>query len=383
MILASNLIREYTMKIIFSMAILLALATISPTYAEEEHGEHEEEESGLEFDSSAREAAGIVIERIESHSLKEAIKVPAEIMLNSYTTSNVSPRITAQVLARHARLGDGVKIGDSLVTLSSVAMAEASGELIVSAREWQRVKKLGKGAVSEKRYTEAQVAEQLALSRVLAYGMSQQQASKLINSGDARLAIGEFDLLAPQAGTILQDEFILGELIEPGRALFTISDESTLWVEAKTYSTQLQSVEIGDPAQVSVDGSNWVIGKIIQVHHRLDEKTRTQGIRIELANENDEFHPGQFAEAEIRTGNSKPVISVPSSAITIINGSPTVFKLENEHEFHPEAVETGVTVGGQTVIIHGLEAGELVAVEGVFYLKSMMLKSTLGEGHGH
>ena len=40
-------------------------------------------------------------------------------------------------------------------------------------------------------------------------------------------------LQSPQNGTVITDNFIIGEQIEPGRVLFDISDESTLWIEAR------------------------------------------------------------------------------------------------------------------------------------------------------
>jgi membrane fusion protein, heavy metal efflux system len=380
----SNVIYIEPLMKIIGITILLVIFPVSLSYGEEDHDEHEEEEDGgLVMDAGERKAVGIITEQLKRSPLSEVITVPAEIMLNAYNTSNVTPRITAQVVERHARLGDRVETDKALVTLSSVAMAEAQGTLIVATREWQRVKKLGKGAVSEKRYTEAQVAQQQAVSRVLAYGMDHEQVSSLMNSGDASMATGEFDLLAPQDGTILQDDFIVGELIEPGRVLFTVSDESTLWVEAKTFSSQLHNVNIGDPADVTIDQKTWITGKIVQVHHRLDETTRTQGLRIEITNDDDEFHPGQFVEAGIITGYSDPVVSVPGEAIVLLDGASSVFTLEEGNEFHQQMIELGETVGERTVVTSGLAAGDTIAIKGVFHLKSMVLKSTLGEGHGH
>jgi cobalt-zinc-cadmium efflux system membrane fusion protein len=375
--------KETLMRSLINMLAILSLAAPLISFGEEglEEDGHKEAAGTLEFDISEQESAGIVTEKLNLHSLSEIITVPAEVTLNAYRTSKVSPRITAQIVERHARLGDAVKSGKSLVTLSSVDMAEAQGALIIATREWQRVKKLGKGAVSEKRHTEAQVLQQQALARVLAYGMGKDHALELMDSSDATLATGEFDLLAAQAGTVLQDDFIVGELVEPGRVLFTISDESTLWVEAKTFSSQLKSISVGDAASVSVNSLDWIDGSVIQIHHRLDETTRTQGLRIQIHNENDSLHPGEFAEAQITTGLSNPVISVPNEAITMINGVPTVFLLEAGHEFHPVGIETSNTIGTRTIVIKGLSSGDTVATAGVFYLKSMMLKSTLGEGH--
>lgn len=346
--------------------------------------EHDEDESSvLVMSVEERAKAGINTMEISSRKLDETLRLPAEVIVNAYESARVTPRIVAQVVQRHVRLGDHVTTGQRLLTLSSVVMAEAEGSLIVADREWQRVKSLGRQAVSERRYTEAQVAQQQALAKVLAYGMTQLQASELLKSGDATRATGQFDLLAPIAGTILRDDFILGELIEPGRVLYEISDESTLWVEARTVPSTLSSIEIGTPAKVSVNGIEWIEGTVIQFHHQLDETTRTQAVRIEVRNTNDQLHPGQFVEAEIVTGSTTPVLAAPNESLILIEGTPTVFKLEGGGEFHAERVKAGATIGGWTVIEAGLSEGDVIASSGVFHLKSMLLKSSLGEGHGH
>jgi len=313
--------------------VCLSLALIAPVYAEEErHGDHEEVSGAIDLTADKQRTAGIVVNTVAPRALSETLRVPGEVVINAYRSARVTPRITAQVTARHVHLGDVVKTGQRLVTLSSVAMAEAQGALVVANLEWQRVKSLGRAAVSERRYTEAQVAQQQALAKVLAYGMTNAQASALIKAGDAGKATGSFDLLAPQDGTILRDEFIVGELIEPGRVLVDVSDESVMWVEAQTTSTSLPMISKGSKARVSVDGVTWVDGTVVQRHHRLDETTRTRGVRIEVDNVNDRLHPGQFVEVEIVTGTGDPVLAVPGTAITVIEGEPNVFMREDGHE---------------------------------------------------
>jgi cobalt-zinc-cadmium efflux system membrane fusion protein len=65
-----------------------------------------------------------------------------------------------------------------------------------------------------------------------------------------------------------------------------------------------------------------------------------------------------------------------------MEGAPTVLKVEGD-ELHPQPVETGVTRGRWTEIRSGLPVGEEIAVKGVFLLKSLLLKSRMGEGHAH
>lgn len=369
------------MTILHHLAVFQCLALIVPVYAQEHH--HEDEDNVIKMTIDERISAGIVVDNVTFRRLNETVIVPGEVVINAYRSARVTPRINAQIVERHVTLGDRVEIGDRLLTLSSVAMAEAQGTLIVANREWLRVKSLGRETVSERRYTDAQVAFQQAFAKVLAYGMTQSQASALLQSDDVSKATGEFDLLAPQAGTVLRDDFIRGEIIEPGRVLVDISDESVIWVEAKTMQNGLHELNKGDVARVSLDGINWMDGTVIQRHHILDEITRTRGIRIEVDNADDSLHSGQFVEVEIVTGTHAPVLAVPSTALTLINGSTTVFKFENDNEFHPQQIDTGPSIGEWTVVTAGLSDGDQVAIDGVFHLKSLLLKSSLGEGHAH
>lgn len=371
---------EYSTMKIFKRAAICLLIGVGPTFANAQE-QHEEEEASLVFTPQELDAAGISIASVSVQSLKETLRLPAEVQTNAYQTAHVTPRIQAQIKTRHVQLGDQVETRQPLVTLSSVAMAEAQGDLIVADTEWQRVSSLGRQAVGERRYVEAEVARQQALARVLAYGMQEQQALDLLKSGKAAKAVGDFELLSPLSGTVLMDSFVTGELIEPGRVLFEISDESVLWVEAALRPNDLASIEIGGPARVSINGSDWFNGSVVQLHHQLNETTRTQAVRIAVENISDSLHPGQFAEAEITTGTGESKMAIPSSALTIFKGVPIVFKLEEGSEFHPTPVEAGQVIGDWTEIRAGLETGDEIAVEGVFHLKSMLLKSSIGDAH--
>jgi len=376
-------LKELEMTIINYSAALVLLSLACPLFAQDEHGHEEDEVEFVAMTSAEREDAGISTGTVAFQTLSEQVLMPAEVVVNAYQSANVTTRITAQVVARHARLGDMVDVGQQLVTLSSVEMAEAQGALILAESEWQRVSALGKQAVSERRYTEAEIARRQALAKVLAYGMTRDEANRLLASGNAALATGEFDLLAPQQGTILSDNFVIGELVDPGRVLFRISDESTLWVEASTVPSDLTEFEIGAPVRIAHGEGHWIQGRVIQLHHQLDETTRRQGIRIEVDNTDDHLHPGQFVEAEISTDEGPTVLAVPDTAITLIKGIPTVFKLEGDAELHSQAVTTGRSAGGWIEVREGLAEGDEIAVEGVFDLKSLLLKATLGEGHAH
>ncbi|NOY62336.1 MAG: efflux RND transporter periplasmic adaptor subunit [Gammaproteobacteria bacterium] len=311
---------------------------------------------------------------VKRQSMGDAITAPGEAILNAYRTTKITPRTPAQVMKRHARLGDHVKKGQSLVTLSSVEMAEAQGGLMEANVELRRVKKLGRKVVSEKRFVAAQIAYQQAYAKVSAYGMTKAQIKSLIKTGDATRATGEFRLLSFQDGTVISDEFIVGELIEPGHVLMTISDESVLWVEARLTPEDAARIALGSSARIQA-GKHWLSGKVTQARHTLDEATRTLAVHIEVDNRNDELHPGQFVTAVIEGEDRQQGIVLPLAAVLrAADGDWQVFVEVAPGRFEPKEVEVLRTLGDQ-MLIEGIAEGTTVVSKGAFFVQSEIAKS--------
>ena len=234
---------KMTSKHLFALplaaALLLALAACSKTPpAEAEHadeagehtekgGEHAEEGSAKEeaaptavvMDAAALKAAGIRLLTLQPTSLSEELRAPGEVVDNAYGTTLITPRVESLVIRRHVRLGDEVRAGAPLATLSSVEVANAQADLKIAEQEWRRVSALGPEAVSGRRINEAQVAVERARATARAYGLPGTSVGR---------TSGEFTLTAPHAGRITEDEFVVGERIEPGKTLFRLVDESVV-----------------------------------------------------------------------------------------------------------------------------------------------------------
>ncbi|VAW53302.1 hypothetical protein MNBD_GAMMA07-2360, partial [hydrothermal vent metagenome] len=69
---------------------------------------------------------------------------------------------------------------------------------------------------------------------------------------------------------------------------------------------------------------------------------------------------------------------VPKSAVTLLQGEEVVFML-NDKELYPQLVETGGIRNDWIEIKNGLKKGDKVVTEGMFLLKSLLLKSQIGD----
>lgn len=351
---------------------LLGLAVMQPALSQEPA-----QTNPLALDAAAIKDAGIVLDKAAIRPITDELQAPGEVKANAYSTVLVSPRVESQVLARKARLGDVVKAGDPLVVLSSVQVAETQGALLVAEQDWRRLAALGPQAVSARRYNEAKVARDQARAKLRAYGLSEGQIGALLRKGSAK-ADGSYELLAPAAGRVTTDDFLVGERVEPGRTLFTLVKENSVWVEAQLAPADAERAEAGGKARILAHDTS-LSGSVVQRSHQTNERTRTVPVRIEVDNRKDLLHPGELVEVRLAVGGSSKALAVPAEAVVLLQNQPTMFLAKGQGRFEPAPVVTGDTREGWTVIKQGLKAGDTYVRKGAFALKARLLRSQLGE----
>lgn len=193
-------------------------------------------------------------------------------------------------------------------------------------------------------------------------------------------------LRAPISGTVTERFVNSGAGIEAGKPLFTIANLSTLWVIANAPESQLINLRPGALAVIRAAslGENSITGRIDYIDPRLNEETRTAGVRVEIKNQGERLKTGMFVEVEFQANESTKAereLVVPESAIQRIGDRTVVFITEENEPGHFKArdVEIGGESGGMRRILTGLKAGERVVTKGSFTLKSQLQKSELGE----
>lgn len=367
--------------LVLSLALALALGGCSGREgdagkdghaAEAEHGEgeHEAGAAELRMNDAELKAAGVTLETLAPGAIGEELRAPGEVVDNAYGTTLITPSVEAIVVSRHAKLGDEVAAGAALVTLASAEIAEAYGEQVIAEQDLKRVQALGREAVSARRWQEAEVAAQQARAKVRTYTGAGSASSN-----------GEFTLNAPHAGRITQDDFLVGERVESGRTLFRLVDESIVWVDARLPSLMAGRVPVDSPAQVVV-GEKRIAGKVVQRAHRTAEETRNTLLRVEVPNEGDVLHAGDYVDVYVDApGAGGELLSVPTAAIVQMSGEASVFRRDADGSIEPVAIRAGEVVGDRTIVQDGLAAGDAIVATGAFDLKARILKSQMGEGH--
>ena len=342
------------------------------------HAGHDEHEEGVALSRQQRSLANIRVVTLSAQQMDFQVYAPGEIKANGYTSYLVSPRVDSVVLRRSVALGDHVEKGKPLVTLFSETVAESQAAFRVANGEWQRVRKLGKKAIGDRRFIAAQTDYEAAYGRLIAYGLSQDAIQSLTGKNQD---LGEYTLYAAISGAVLSDDFHQGQRVEAGQPLMELADEHELWVEARLAPTANLELPTGTLAQVRV-GSEWFAARVAQEAHTIDPKTRTRVVRLLVNNDAHRLHPGLFADVYFVFTTEHTVLAVPEAALMrSADGDWTVFVETEPGQFKAQEVVLGRSLG-QWREINGVAAGTRVVIEGAFFVASQIAKGGF-DPHNH
>lgn len=340
--------------------------------AHNHEAEHDDEETTLELTDEQQKMLDLQVITLQPDaSASLTLTVPAEIISNQYRTWVVPVRIDSQVQSRSATLGQHMEKGDAIATLFSPAMAQLQSELQVAADGWRRVRNLGRRAVGNQRYLDAQSQYQSLRARAKGYGLSNSAIADIEAGKNEK---GVYTLTAPDDGLVLEDAFQQGQWLTAGSALVTLVDESELWAEAALPPSPGLQIATGTPARVIV-GDTSVEGQVIQSGHRLNPVTRTLSVRVAVPNAGHLLHPGMFADVALSLSAPENALTVPEDALTrSADGDWQLFVEEAPGHYKPVEIELNGQLGNRRIVT-GMEPGTRVVTRGAFFLASEMAKS--------
>jgi cobalt-zinc-cadmium efflux system membrane fusion protein len=374
----------------------------TPKQAAEAQGRAETGEAGvIELAPEAYASAGIQTGRVEVRPLAAEIETTGQVGFNEDRIAHVSPRVAGRLTAVRATLGQRVAAGQTLAVIDSVELGKARADYLqAKAREeltratFDRESRLAADKISSQKevlearaaHLEAEAALRNAEETLHLFGLTAGQIEAL---RDREPGASLMPILTPFAGTVVEKEASLGEMVGPEKRLFTVADLRRVWISIDVFEKDLRRVHLDDGVSVEADaypGESFQ-GKVSFVGAQVDPGTRTIRARIDIDNANGRLRPGMFARVKLTDPHAPgggaagpPVATVPESAIQRKGSGFVAFVPVGERRFQQRAVSTGRRSGGFVEVINGLKPGEQVVVQGVFLLLSEASKQTLGEG---
>jgi cobalt-zinc-cadmium efflux system membrane fusion protein len=344
----------------------------------------------LRFSESEAKAVDLATAEAVYQPMSSHLKATGKVLASPFKKAIVSYPFPARVAGIHVRPGDWVKTGQELVTLQSEAVGEAKSDyfktladLELAKSSYEREKRLfdrgaGAGKNLQAAETERKVAEaslEAAEKKLHVLGFTEDQVRRAAESHEINATIA---LFAPLAGRIVDNNVVLGAMVDQSTEILTILDPSVVCVDADIYERDIAAVRKGQEVELTVPAYPELAfeGRILYIGDEIKEETRTVTVRTEVANGDFRLKPGMFASLSILLDRQARALTVPQAAV-LDDGPRKIVFVARDGEFVPRVVETGAKMNGSIEITSGLEAGEKVVTEGNYQLKAKLYEAVL------
>jgi len=356
-----------------------------------EEGDSHADSGHVKLSEAQLQASDLAIETAAMADFVTALALPGQLVLSTDREARISSPVSGTVRSAPIQIGSKVQAGDVLATIESAQLSDASARYLSAKQRlglaqslFTREQALWQKKISaEQDYlaargalAEARIEAQSALQSLMSLGLSEKNARAL----KAGSHLARFALRTPISGTLLSKDLTLGEAVGSDKPLFRVADLSVLWIDLAIPVNDLSLVRAGQSVWVSNKSGQKTKGQVVFVQPELDSASRSGSVRVQIDNAQGAWRSGEFVDAMIQTDEPKQAISVPVSAIVMIENEPSVF-VEGSEGLAPRVVTVGNRSGDRQEIISGLSAGERFVTGNVFVLKADLSKSETEHAH--
>jgi HlyD family secretion protein len=182
----------------------------------------------------------------------------------------------------------------------------------------------------------------------------------------AEAAVGLQRLAAPFAGVITQVNNLPGDQIEPGSLAFRLDDLSTLLVELPVSEVDVNRLQVGQPASITLDSVPGVVydGEVVAVSQvgSLAGGVAQFHVKVKVIDADGNVRPAMTALAQIVITELEDVLLAPARAVRFLDGQRVLYVLR-VGKLQPVEISLGLASDEEVQVTGGdLQPGDLVVL---------------------
>ena len=357
------------------------------------------EEGVVEITDQQAQNIGLEIIPLEKRNLGNSIKVTGTLELFPQDKANISPFVGGNVSSILVIPGDNVSKGQVLAYLEhpdiitmQQEFQEMNNALVFLKQDFERKQMLfDKGVSSGKDFQMAQSKFRSTTSVV--NGLNAKLRLLGINAN--KVAEGKIysavPIITPIGGYVGEVLISLGDYVGTQSKMFSISDNSKIYVNFKVYEKDIHHIEKGQQIYFSsssgkdelLEATVRSVGKTFQTEPKALE------VLADIENNKKNLLPGMYVEGRIVHGE-KSGFAVPEEAIVKEGSQFYIFTLDegekdakNKLKFRRLSVIIGVTDMGfvEIKLPADTKPNIMVVTKGAYTLSSEMIKGELEHAH--
>jgi len=376
-------------------------------------------------------ALDVPIAEVEKHRFSKSITVNSKIVQLSSSKSLVMAHLGGKITKYLVKEGDKVKNNQAVALVSFTTSLETSLQnstqvpalqaelralrkrLQIANKNYEIVKKLYNSGIESRQNLNKQEEEQIGLVSEI-----EVIKSKLVTLNIRKKpSKSSYTIYAGTTGTVDKILVSPNAVVDANTPLVSIvKGEESFLVQSYVPLKYVNEVKIGQKGKIAYGGKEYAM-YVTQILPNLDEETQQMLVLSSFEKPVKNLFVNAYVSSKLFFGEGKSYLSVKKSALSFFNNEWVVFvptehheEDEKEHEGekhdehedeHNEHAEHGdhdeheeeevpydikvvkiIQQNEAYVAIEGIDEHEHYVSDKSYYIKSLLLKSSLG-GHGH
>ncbi|WP_180013707.1 efflux RND transporter periplasmic adaptor subunit [Acinetobacter sp. YH16031] len=340
---------------------------------------------------------------LEPMPLVQSVVATGQVI--TVSRAQVGSEVTGVVLERRVKEGDRVKPGDLLVVLksdelaaqvrqaevalnelatnrrpqASAELASAKAQLEQASREATRRRNAEAGILSAEEIEQAVEAERVARNNyetvrlkaaALAPGQV-EEASLREQLSVAQAQLAKTKIRATVAGTVLTRDVEPGDLVQPGRTLFTIAMDGNTEIRVPLDERNLSRLALSQKATAIADAypDKPFPARINFIAPSIDPQRGTVEVRLSVDPVPDFLRQDMTVSVNVETGRRDRTLAIPNDALGKVQGDQATVLLVRDSKIQRQKVQLGLRGLAMSEVISGLKAGDQVLSDATSTLK--------------
>lgn len=299
--------------------------------------------------------AAAVVAKVDVPAALEAVGT-----LRAVREVTLSPEVAGRITAIRFAAGQRVGAGAVLLVLNDgperADRAAAAAKAEFARLQLARTRQLVPGGAESREMLQQRQAEY-------------DQAIAAVRQIDARLA--QKRVAAPFPGEVGVRRVNLGQYLNPGDAVATLTSLDQLFVDFSVPQQNLSQLVPGGEVRVTSDAwpGRVFTARVTAIEPRIAEDSRNVLVQGTLANPDRALRPGMYVTAALSLPPIAGALVVPLTAIQTSAQGDSVIVIRGENarrqgKAQAVSVTTGRRFGDAVVVSKGLKAGDVVVTEG-------------------
>jgi multidrug efflux system membrane fusion protein len=276
----------------------------------------------------------------------------------------ISPEVGGRVVAIMFKSGTEIKSGDPLVQINDAPDKGDLANFQAQARLAMVTLRRAQTLAAKQYETQANV----------------DAAQAQIDEADAEIAkteavIAQKQIRAPFDGKLGVRQIDLGQYLNAGAPVVSLTDLKHLYVNFTLPSSQIAEIKPGQTVVVTADAfpGRKFDATITTIEPQISASTRTVSVQATLPNPDEALMPGMFVNAEVMLPTDAPQVVLPQTAVdyTLYGDSVYVIRADGQDsagkpvlKAYRTPVKAGDKWGDKVAILDGVKAGDQVVAAG-------------------